>query len=282
MGEAYGLADDDRTAALMSDSESPITFEYLRRMNKYAGLLHLSQGLLMLIASQVVPNIKAFTKPLVTSYLVYDEITESLVSESKNVGSVAIGAATSSFLLMSAFAHAYILYNFKEYSDNISNGINPARWYEYAISSSVMICLIAMLFGCYDLASLVLIFFINAVMNMSGLLMEQMNPPDRKVTRWSPFIIGCVAGVAPWIVILMYFLGSGNFSQIPGFVYGILVAYLIFFNTFPINMGLQYARVGKWADYRYGERIYIILSLLSKSLLAWLVFGGTAQPNGDN
>ena len=63
--------------------------------------------------------------------------------------------------------------------------------------------------------------------------------------------------------------------------YGILVGYFIFFNTFPVNMILQYARVGKWADYRYGELCYIWLSLLSKSLLAWLVFGGTFQPNGN-
>jgi hypothetical protein len=33
---------------------------------------------------------------------------------------------------------------------------------------------------------------------------------------------------------------------------------------------------------RYGELTYIVLSLLSKSLLAWLVFGGTFQPNGDD
>jgi len=46
-------------------------------------------------------------------------------------------------------------------------------------------------------------------------------------------------------------------------------------------MALQYARIGKWRDYRYGEKVYILLSLLSKSLLAWLVFGGCFQPNGD-
>ena len=46
-------------------------------------------------------------------------------------------------------------------------------------------------------------------------------------------------------------------------------------------MALQYARWGKWSDYRYGEFVYILLSLWSKSLLAWLVFGGTAQPNGE-
>ena len=65
------------------------------------------------------------------------------------------------------------------------------------------------------------------------------------------------------------------------FVYGILFGYFLFFNTFPVNMALQYARWGKWSDYRYGEFVYILLSLWSKSLLAWLVFGGTAQPNGE-
>ena len=40
--------------------------------------------------------------------------------------------------------------------------------------------------------------------------------------------------------------------------------------------------MGKWADYRYGERVYVVLSLLAKSLLAWLVFGGTMQPDGDD
>ena len=100
-------------------------------------------------------------------------------------------------------------------------------------------------------------------------------PPHR-----TPFIFGCVAGLAPWIVVCMYFFGSGNFSQIPSFVYGILGGYFIFFNTFPVNMALQYGRVGKWADYRVGEKTYIVLSLASKSLLTWLVFGGTFQPNG--
>jgi hypothetical protein len=38
---------------------------------------------------------------------------------------------------------------------------------------------------------------------------------------------------------------------------------------------------GAWKDYRYGEMGYIVLSLSSKSLLGWLVFGGTNQPNGN-
>ena len=72
---------------------------------------------------------------------------------------------------------------------------------------------------------------------------------------------------------------GGNYDRIPGFVYGVLFGYIVFFNTFPINMVLQYAQIGRWRDYRFGELGYIVLSLLSKSLLAWLVFGGTFQPN---
>lgn len=83
------------------------------------------------------------------------------------------------------------------------------------------------------------------------------------------------------IIILMYFLGGKNVNdvEIPGFVYGIFFSYLLFFNLFPINMALQYSQYGAWKDYRFGEFMFIILSLVSKSLLSWLVFGGTFQPN---
>ena len=39
-----------------------------------------------------------------------------------------------------------------------------------------------------------------------------------------------------------------------------------------MNQALQYKRVGRWHDYRYGERCYLWLSLVAKSLLAWQVF----------
>ena len=36
----------------------------------------------------------------------------------------------------------------------------------------------------------------------------------------------------------------------------------------------QYGAKGKWADYIYGKRRYIVLSFVAKSLLAWQVFAG--------
>ena len=43
-------------------------------------------------------------------------------------------------------------------------------------------------------------------------------------------------------------------------------------------MVLQYKKVGKWKNYLFGERTYIVLSLAAKTLLAWLIFSGTLAP----
>jgi hypothetical protein len=67
----------------------------------------------------------------------------------------------------------------------------------------------------------------------------------------------------------------GVAAEPPAFVYVIFSTLFIFFNRFALNMVLQYRKVGKWADYLYGEKVYVLLSLTAKSLLAWQVFAGT-------
>jgi len=67
-------------------------------------------------------------------------------------------------------------------------------------------------------------------------------------------------------------------ESVPDFVIAIFITIAIFFNLFAINMYLQYKKIGKWKDYLYGEKVYIILSLIAKSALAWQVFAGTLRP----
>ena len=115
-------------------------------------------------------------------------------------------------------------------------------------------------------------------------MMELQNVYTRKLNekvRWTAYYLGVVAGAVPWIVITAYFINTSVAGgEIPDFVYWIYVIELIFFNTFAINMILQYKGVGKWKDYLYGERVYIVLSFVSKTFLAWLVFGGVFSPTG--
>jgi len=184
------------------------------------------------------------------------------------------------FLLLSAAAHfALSTFGYSWYVAHLQRGMNPARFYEYALSSSLMIVLIGMLVGVQDIGTLVLLFGLNAVMNLCGILMERANQA-MTTTDWAPFIVGCIAGIVPWLVIFLYFYGSLSTSAAkpPTFVYAIIPTIFVFFNCFAINMFLQYRKVGPWQNYLFGERMFIVLSLLAKTALAWQIFVGTLRP----
>jgi len=251
----------------------------LKSFNFKMGFLHLIQGILMLGFALGFEKIRLFKMPIWSYFLKFDVNQMKLVTESNQLGEVPYGILVSAFLLLSAIAHFIIVSpkGFRKYKEDIVLGINKFRWYEYSISSSLMIFLISLLFGVYDIGALIAIVLLNAAMNFFGLLMEEINQYKEKID-WKPFIFGSIAGIGPWIIIFIYAFGNSDPSKIPWFVYWIVSSYFVFFNLFPINMFLQYKKIGKWKDYLYGERNYIILSLIAKSVLAWLVFAGVMQP----
>jgi len=246
----------------------------LVQYNFILGTLHLLQGLAIIFLSKDVKF------PVNTSFLTFDTATKSLIPATKELFTFPLAWLIVAFFFMSAIAHFSIATFWKKgYMADLSKGMNKARWIEYSFSASTMIVAIAILVGIYDLSSLIMLFAIVAFMNLMGLVMEVHNQTTQK-TNWLSFLIGCFAGIIPWIVIGIYFWAAGSFGsgKIPTFVYWIYVSIFIFFNCFAINMYLQYKKVGKWKDYLYGERVYILLSLIAKSALAWQVFAGTLRP----
>jgi hypothetical protein len=45
--------------------------------------------------------------------------------------------------------------------------------------------------------------------------------------------------------------------------------------SFALNQWLQYRGVGRWSDYAFGEKGYLVLSLGAKSALAWQIYAGS-------
>jgi hypothetical protein len=268
-----------------------VKIDKLISFNKKMGFVHLVQGLFMMVfALFIFPTLSDtfdFTINIVGNYLNFvpdpSGVGGDLVlTTTDTLFTLPFLPLTASFLLLSALFHFLIAFPFKDkYREGLKNGINVFRWYEYAISSSIMIVLISVLFGVRDIAVIALIALSNAAMNLFGLDMELLNQGALKAERkinWLPFIFGSVIGLAPWIAIAFYIGVNPNLDAVPGFVWIILVTYFVAFNTFPINMLLQYLKIGKFKDYLHGERGYIILSLVAKSLLTWLVLSGVFQP----
>jgi hypothetical protein len=182
-----------------------------------------------------------------------------------------IGLAAAAFSALSALFHTAVAsrWGFTRYRDELQHGRNRFRWLEYSLSSSLMIVLIAGIVGISDVAALIALVGVNVSMILFGWLMEIHNQPGTRVD-WTPFVFGCVAGITPWLAIVVY-LTKAN-GDIPSFVYGIFVSLFVFFNCFAINQYLQYRAIGPWRDYVFGERVYMVLSLIAKSALAWQIF----------
>jgi hypothetical protein len=243
----------------------------LQTFNRIAGLTHLIQGVTLLLILNT-----ATTIPVITRF--FDETADGVRPVSETLFEFPIALIGPIFLLLSAAAHllisspAYVV----RYEQNIQKGINPVRWWEYAISSSLMLVVLLMLGGLIELSTVVFIFTLNFIMNLMGLVMEKYNQLT-DTTSWLPFNIGVLAGLVPWIMGGLYFWVSTNniADSIPVYAqFGFLLTFL-FFNSFAINMWLQYKKIGKWKVYAYGEKAYIVLSLVSKSALGWIIVLGT-------
>ena len=272
----------DNKERLERIAKSPISFGYLRKVNIGAGVLHLINGILILALGFLL----TWSRDIYTFYLNFEHVSPTIPAIVANPDPQVlftisnIGILLAAFPLISAIAHFTIAFpKNKSYNEYLKKGMNPYRWYEYAFSSSIMIFVIATFVGIWDFWSLSMIFLLNAMMIMFGYLMEVVNQKTEK-TSWSAFILGSISGGFPWIVIFAYFSAAVISSEgnVPNFVYLILGIYFVLFNSFAANMVLQYKGGGKWKDYVYGERVYIILSFVAKTLLVWLVFSGVYAP----
>jgi hypothetical protein len=131
-------------------SKSPISFSYLKKFNLGAGILHLSQGIIMLVLGTLL----TWEQEIYTFYPKFN-----IIPGNPPIFNIApnpqiwftlsyLGVIVASFPLLSALAHFLITFpKNRAYNENLKKGMNPYRWYEYAFSSSIMIVLIATLWA---------------------------------------------------------------------------------------------------------------------------------------
>ena len=245
------------------DQPSEQRFRQLRIWNIVVGLILAVQAVMIAVLTN------DFSLPVIGTFM---EGPPGTAPGMQELFSIPTGWGVFAFLAISAGALLIIASPpvFPWYKRNLLQNRNYGRWIEYFFSSSIMIVLIAQICGISDIAALLAIFGINACMILFGLLMEKYEEPGK--ANWLSFWFGCFAGIIPWIAIVIYVWAPGIDASPPGFVYGIIASLFVFFNCFAVNMVLQYKKVGPWRDYLFGEKVYIILSLTAKALLAWQVF----------
>ena len=246
---------------------SPDRAKGLRRYNLIAGTFHALQAIAIIALSN------GFKLPIHINYLQGPPVP-GVKFEQVELFSLPVGYAVATFSILSALAHFYVSGpGFNKYLEGLSRKQNYYRWIEYAFSSTLMILLISMLNAVWDVVALISIAGVNISMILFGWLQEKYEEPGKGSLL--PFWFGCIAGIIPWIAMFWLLISPGSSQDAPGFVYGIVISLFLLFNCFALVQWLQYKEIGKWKDYLAGEKTYITLSFVAKSLLAWQIFIGT-------
>ena len=244
---------------------TPTRLAGLRRWNAGLAVLHAVQAVAVLVLAS------GFTITVTSAFPTGPP--GSRLTPPSALFDVPVAATIAVFLLLAALDHGLTATVLRpRYESGLRAGINPFRWVEYSVSATLMVLLIAFYAGITQMTAVIALVGTNVAMILFGWLQEAMNPPSRTRTTMLPFWFGCLAGAAPWVAITVTIVGS---ETVPGFVYGIFVSLFVLFMSFALNQWLQYREVGPWRSYAFGEKAYLVLSLVAKSALAWQIFAGS-------
>lgn len=234
----------------------------LRRWNVGLAVLHLGQAALILFLTS------DFAIAVISSFPDGPPGTTGLVTST--LFELRIGWAVALFLGLAGLDHLLTAtVARKVYERDLQRGINRFRWLEYSISATIMVIVISLYWGINTINALIVIAGANVGMILFGWLQERMNPPGRTSTTMLPFWFGALVGITPWVAMGVNIV---FYSDVPAAIYAVLIVQGLFFFCFGLNQWLQYKGIGRWADYAFGEKTYLVLSLAAKSLLAWQIF----------
>lgn len=195
------------------------------------------------------------------------------------------------FVLLAAIDHGVISYLMYFHNNLVENYLfvkknNPIRWFEYSLSSTLMLLSICILCGVSDIHLWILIITCNTIGMLFGNVLELLSSPNnisvtKPIINWVFGLTTCLVFL-PWSVPLSYFFNGVNVlknspsdANIPSFVYIALLGTFVCFMTFGINSYLYH--IIKWYDFHQAEYIYVILSFTAKFLLAVDVYGGLSS-----
>lgn len=239
-------------------------YPQLRILHGVAGFLHLAQA-------------GALT------YLVQDNISKgsykwpitSLGWQTvKTSASFDLGILVPMFSALSATNHVTSFAAYDWYDKEIlKKEQNWLRWTEYSVSAGLMIFIIAILSGVTEIRTLTSLLVQNIVLQMMGLLIEK-----RKAEKAPPAELLVLFGIAwgifisMWIPIIISFYNViDETTGVPPAVHAIIWSMFTLFASFGVAQALYVFDVCSFETY---EKILIGLSLTSKSILSWLVYGG--------
>jgi hypothetical protein len=250
--------------AFSSKMQSPIA-----RVHAMCGVLHVVSSVVLtgLLASDAEWHAQA-----TSTYAVRNDHDQTSVKvrflESFMPAWLLVGAG-----LVSGVSHLFLV-NMSEYDLNMiyHSGVNPVRWVDYAVSSSMMLVVIGSLSGVTNEWIMVQTCALQATLMLVSCLVEKHNDDPSIVVYYALACALHVVGV--WAPIF----DALSYNNPPYFVYGIMIGIVAAYALFGVIFALVW--FAHWSA-EWGETAYAAASVTAKVLLQWTLYGGVVAASGN-
>lgn len=152
------------------------------------------------------------------------------------------------------------------------------RWVYLALSFALMVEMVAVLTGIYDVFTVKLLGALTGAGIALAWFSERQNEKSRKRVV-SAYLLGLVSVVIPWKIIGWHALSTSVYGlvRLPWYVYAAQAAVAIGIVLTFANLWLSNSRRKRFADYAVVERNYLIIALLSQVALAAVLVVGFSK-----
>lgn len=245
----------------------------LRTFNRAAAAVFL------LLAAGLICALVLLGEPLTlqgTQDLLFGDRT---VAVSSGQSTLFVGIALVLFLLVSAVVHVLVAAPTAfRYTIGIKTGHNTYRWIDFALSSSLLLWILAEITAIAHTSAFLVLIGANVVLLALGARLEKADTPGGAL--FPGFLIGALLAALPWLVLLFYVMGPGSTDETrPAlFTFTLVLSVFLTAGAFVVNQLLPHFRTGPWRDFVFGEGVYIVLNLVSKIGLTAQIVSAAVLP----
>lgn len=256
-------------------SKLKLQFEVLNLWNIIIAVLLFAEAIVLI----VLANSQSF--PITTSFLTIDNLTSTaaghtvLAPATRHLLDINIVYLITGYLLIASALHTLkATFWRKKYENDLKKGVNRLRWLEYILAGGLVVLTVSLLNGIYDISTLLAIFALTEILALFALLVEA----HKEISKNHPRVvnkIALVAWVTPWLILAAYLFGAQVYGHsLAAYIYWIDATVFLLFLAKPINMYMTNHKRGRWANYIYGEGMYMALGFIVKTALTWQIFFG--------
>lgn len=175
---------------------------------------------------------------------------------------------TAAYFTLVAFHHLAIQHPllYRHYKLGLSRGRNVYRWVEYALTSSTMIVIMAILCGITDVVGVSMLFFNMILVILSGAWAE-----FDLFKSWFPHFSGWVLHMYIWGTLFSRFFNFTGDHRTYKLLSVLLPLMFVLFSMFGVVQLVHLLRIGPFKRYVIIEVFYVTLSVVTKTTMGFMV-----------